>query len=193
MKETDKRYLSPAFRDDGKQNPLEKSLNFFLFNSNGLFFDYADPASMGKCYVEAEVKTAENSREITGIRIRPHFANSRQWERFEQSTDTYGLDELTAGPYDPQDKVWKWVRGIIGKRTFNKYFTQHPISFDNLAVDESVDTTDDLFQIVKDEDGHAVFRFKDYGEGYGSVIECQLLDIITLLNSYAYQPRMKEQ
>lgn len=192
MKETtDKRYLSPAFRDDGGQNPLEKSLNFFLFNGNGILEGGFMPNP--KAYVEAEVKTAENSREITGIRIRPHGLDDLQWERFEQSTDTYALEELTAGPYDPQDKVWKWVKDVIGKRTFNKYFTKHPISFDNLNVDESVDNTDGLFQIVKDENGHAVFRFKEDGEGYGSVIECQLLDIVTLLNSFAYRPRMKEQ
>lgn len=190
MKETEKRYLSPAFRDDGKQNPLEKSLNFFLFNPHGILENSFMPNP--KAYVEAKVETVKDSREIVGIKIRPHGLDDLQWERFEQSTDTYGLDELTAGPYDPQDKVWRWVRDVIGKRTFNKYFTQHPISFDNLAVDESVDGTDSLFQIDKDENGHAVFRFKDYGEGYGSVIECQLLDIITLLNSYAYRPRMKE-
>lgn len=197
-------YLSPAFKGCGKgESPLDKSLNFFLFNDAGMLAQLKRRFG-NNLAVSTDILCNEKTGVVESVIIKPFTDDPVIRESL-----TYHLH----GIFGPsltgiwgEDEVWDDIREIIGERTFRKYFPDHPISFDNLQLGVfcangdkegkvSLETSlgDSVFTIGKDEKGHAVFQFKENDDVDFATVECQLLDAMTLMERHSYFRRPKDK
>lgn len=199
-------YLSPAFKGCKEgESPLDKSLNFFLFNDSGPL------AKLKRKFGNTlAVITNIHCNEKTGA-VESVIINALSDDPSIHQSLTYHLHgvfgQSLMGMYgDEDDEVWDKIKEIIGSRTFNKYFPDHPLSFDNLQLGTfhaheneegkvSLETSmgDNIFTITKDEKGHAIFQFKENDEVDFATVECQLLDAMTLMERHSYFPRLKNK
>lgn len=199
-------YLSPAFKGCKEgESPLDKSLNFFLFNDSGPL------AHLKRKFGNAlAVITNIHCNEKTGA-VESVIINALTNDPSIRESLTYHLHGVFGrslmGIYGGEDdEVWGKIKEIIGSHTFSKYFPDHPLSFDNLQLGTfhatesgdgkvSLETFmgDNVFTITKDEKGHAVFQFKENDEVDYATVECQMLDIMTLMERHSYFPRLKDK